>query len=74
MYGKRRYGRQDRKPQIDPIPPSAIPAFHCPRCNKAKSTAAPFTEMTLQSKGKLLSYNKLCETCSKALEDWMKNK
>ena len=73
MYGKRKYGRI--KPgQVEPIPASAIPTFHCPRCNKAKSTAAPFTELTVLDKGKLVLYNKLCEACSKALQEWMKSK
>ncbi len=73
MYGRRRYGRiKDGKQEQ--IPPSATPTFLCPRCNKAKSTAAPFVELTVLDKGKLLLYNKLCELCSKELQDWMKKK
>lgn len=73
MYGRRRYGRNKKEISQD-VPPSAIPTFLCPRCNKVKSTAAPFIELTVLDKGTLLSYNKICENCSKELQEWMKNK
>lgn len=74
MYGKRKYGPLNKDVEAAKIPPSAIPSFLCPRCNKAKSTAARFTEVTVLDKGELLLYNKLCDECSKALEEWMKCK
>lgn len=73
MYGQRRYGRNQKETPKE-VSPSAIPTFLCPRCNKVKSTAAPFTELTVLDKGKLLLYNKLCDDCSKALQEWMKPK
>ncbi|MGH7974773.1 MAG: hypothetical protein ACREBR_04560 [bacterium] len=73
MYGNHRYGRRD-KDAVPPVTPAAIPTFLCPRCNKAKSTGNPFVELTVLDKGELLLYNKICEDCSKALQEWMKGK
>ena len=72
MYGRRRYGRS--KETQPPIPPEAIPTFLCPRCNKIKSMAARFVELTVLDKGELLLYNKICDECSKLLQEWMKGK
>jgi len=73
MYGKRRYGRSKEQQQPE-VPVEAIPTFLCPRCNKAKSTAVRFVELTLLDKGELLLYNKICDECSKLLREWMKGK
>lgn len=73
MYGRRRYGRRNQDTPKD-VSPTAIPTFLCPRCKKIRSTAVPFVELTILDKGKLLLYNKLCDMCNKALQEWMKIK
>lgn len=54
--------------------PTAIPTFHCPRCNKAKSTAVKFVELNAIDADGLLFYGKICDECSKFLQEWLKGK
>lgn len=72
MYGNRKYSRLNR--EVKPVDPSAIPTFLCPRCNRAKSTATGFVELTAIDKDGLLLNHKICSDCIKSLQEWLKGK